>query len=54
MAVDTIIDDLPQRERLAIYNEWLGTVFRFCGDAASLYLAGVDKLARGLRAKGIW
>ena len=54
VAVDTIIDDLPQRERLAIYNEWLCTVFRFEGDALALYESGVNRLAKGLRARGIW
>jgi len=54
MAVDALVDDLPQRERLAIYNEWLATVFRFEGDAAALYESGVERLAKGLRARGIW
>lgn len=54
MAVDALIDDLPQRERQAVYNEWLGTVVQLWGDPSRLYLAGVDKLARGLRARGIW
>lgn len=54
MAVDTILDDLPGRERMAVYNEWLATVFRFEGDAIALYDAAVQKLERGLIARGIW
>ena len=54
MAVDALIDDLPQLERMAVYNEWMGTVFKLHGDAAELYLGAVDKIGRGLRARGVW
>lgn len=54
MAMDTIIDDLPQREKFTIYNEWLCTVFRFEGDPVALYDAAMQKIERGLAARGMW
>jgi regulator of sirC expression with transglutaminase-like and TPR domain len=53
-AVDAIIDDLPQRERLAVYNEWLATVFRFEGNAQELYDAAKAAIERGLAKRGMW
>lgn len=58
-AVDTLIDDLPPRERMTIYNTWLATVFiyRGCDDVmtvADLYIRGKERIAKGLEQRGIW
>ncbi len=58
-AVDTIIDDLPQRERQELYNAWMATVFRYRGHdepvvREALYKSAVTRLSKGMRARGMW
>ena len=53
-ATDALIDDLPQPERLAIYNRWIANVFRFRDGEDRAYKAGKTKIGRGLWARGIW
>lgn len=54
LAVDTLIEDLPQAERLTVHNEWLAAVYRVRGDPAELYASAKERIAKGLAAKGIW
>ncbi len=54
LAVDVMIDDLVPRQRAAVYNEWIADVFEFRGDHQAIYEQAKDKIARGLRTKGIW
>jgi hypothetical protein len=53
-AVDALIEDLPQAEKLTIHNEWLATVFRVRGDPVELYASAKEKISRGLTARGIY
>ena len=54
LAVDTIVDDLPPRERAALYNRWIVSVFRFRDGEDMAYKTAKSKLGKRLWAKGIW
>ena len=43
-----------QRQRLAVYNEWLCTVFRIEGCVTELYDAAKVAIERGLAKRGMW
>jgi hypothetical protein len=52
-AVDAIVDGLTPRERCAVHNRHLATVF-IVRDEEGAYLAALVVIERGLAAKGIW
>ena len=52
-AVDTVINDLPRHQALAIHHKHLAAVYRVRYDLDSAYAEGCAAVARGLFKRGI-
>lgn len=53
--VNTIIDDLPSIQQMAIYHQYLAAVFHFGrADLPTLLDAARTKIGASLKAKGVW
>lgn len=52
-AVDAIVEDLPQPQKLAVHHKHLSAVFRIRADLETAYELACDKISRELTKRGI-